>query len=174
MLSIFSSPPPRSFPPSLPRPYVKRNPQLLGTFCPSASEQLEYQSPDVCIHMCVCFLWAHPMCAKILIACSCFLWVYTAGLCVCISRIFLCDSWGSMYACIGVSVLACAGAIILIVPICFLWRNTVALCVSFCLCNHEGLFIDSPVSKHLCYCVQSCKCTHVDDSEFVWCFCLTY
>lgn len=60
--------------------------------------------PYVCACVCVC---VHPIRAKILIACSCFFWVYTAGLCVCISGICLCDSWGRVYTCISASVHQC-------------------------------------------------------------------
>lgn len=47
---------------------------------------------SICVFACVC----PSICAKVLIDCSCFFWVYTTGLCVCISRIYLCDSWGCM------------------------------------------------------------------------------
>lgn len=56
----------------------------------------------VCVLVCV-----HPIRAKVLIACSCFFWVYTTGLCVCISGICLCDSWGCMYTCISAGVCWC-------------------------------------------------------------------
>lgn len=46
-------PPPISL--SFLQPYIQRNSQLFGIFCPFATEQLEYHSPYVCIHMCSCF-----------------------------------------------------------------------------------------------------------------------
>lgn len=55
--------------------------------------------------------------------------------------------------CISASVPACVGASVLIVPICFLWMSTVALCASCRTCDHTNIFLVSPVSKHLCYCV---------------------
>lgn len=72
---------------------------------------------SVCVFACVC----PSICAKVLIDCSCCFWVYKTGLCVCISRIHFCDSWGC--ASTHASVLACVAVGILIVPFVSFWAT---------------------------------------------------
>lgn len=154
-------PPSPEFPALPPYSYVERNAQLLGTFCPSASEQLEYQSPNVCIHTCV-FLCVCPLyaCQDIISLQLLLLSVHSRSLCLHMSEWATVEG-ASPYA----SAMVRAGVLIgpLIEAICFFWRDPyIAKCIFQSMQPPRRIFSVTCCCAHVTLCNHASVWSHIN------------